>query len=226
MPNFPWPSRRDASVTGDPSLAALLAWAQFPENPAPEMRRVGEILAALTAGPADDELAGETAVLVAYRSRPAMPRPAPRAHRRRRRPFSSFLPVTAAAAAAILGLGALATAAYTGALPTPVQQIAHDIIGAPAAKANPPPAGLSPVGQGATSHARATAAHPGKPPAGRPHPSPTPHATAHPTTQPTPTGSSTQPTPTESGTPTPTHGKHKGKPTSHPTPPGHRKPTA
>ena len=220
MPDFPWLSRRDVPETGDPSLAALLAWAQFAESSAPEMRPMGEILAALTAGPADDELTGEAAAMAAFRNRPGVGRPGLRGHRRRSRPIFSLLPAKAAAVAAatVLGLGALATAAYVGALPTPVQRIAHVIIGAPATEAHPP-TGLSPARPSPTGDARATAAHSGTSSADRPHTAPTPHATRHPTTQ---------PTPSDSGTPAAGHGKGKGKgkPTSHPTPHSLRKPTA
>jgi len=225
MPNFPWLRRRDASETADPSLAAVLAWAQFPESSAPEMQRVGEILAALTAGPADDELAGEAAVLAAYRSRPGVPRPAPRTHRQTRRPLFPLLPAKAAAtaAAAVISFGAFATAAYARALPAPVQQLAHVIIGAPTAEGK---SATSPYSgnPGATGPNGATGQPAGTSPTGRAHPSPTPHATGRPSTpqdsgQPSsPQGSGQPTTPQGSGTPTPTH-----KP--HPTPHGTGKPT-
>ena len=229
MPNFPWPSRRVASVTGDPSLAALLAWAQFPQNAAPEMRRVGEILAALTAGPADDELTGETAALAAYRNRPGVPRPVRGARRRRRRPLFPALSAKAAAAvaAAILGFAALATAAYTGVLPAPVQRLAHVIIGAPSARGELTTGSSQVSPNGATGGNGASGRPTGASPTGRAHPSPTPRATGQPSTQSTPQDSgqpSTQPTPQDSGTPTPTHSK--GKPTTHPTPHGSGKPTS
>ncbi len=82
---------QDELVTGDPSLAELLAWAEFTPGSAPEMKPVGEILAALTAGPADDELVDEAAALAAYRNRDGVPRPATRARRRKRRPLFPFL---------------------------------------------------------------------------------------------------------------------------------------
>jgi hypothetical protein len=192
----------------------------------PEMRPVGEIVAALTAGPVDDELAGEAAAMAAYRKRPGALRPASRAHRRRRRPLSSLLSVAAATGTAVIvGLGALATAAYTGALPSPVQRIAHAIIGAPAAAAGP--AASSPVaGSWTTGSAGVSAPNPGTSPAGRPRrPVPTSHTTGQPAMQPTPPGSSAQSMRSDSGTPTPAHRKGKGKPTSHPTPHGHGKPT-
>ena len=209
MPNLPWPRHRDEPVTGDPSLAELLAWAEFPPGPAPEMRPVAEVLAALTAGPADDELAGEAAALAAYRSRGSVPRPATRARRRRRRPLFPFLSAraaaTVAAAAAVLSFSGFATAAYTQVLPAPLQRLAHVIIGAPAAGSGPAtgpsPAGSGTTGPGATGPDGGTGRAEGTP-TGRAHPSPTPHATS-------------QSTPQDSGTPTPT--KSKGKPSSHPT---------
>ena len=214
MPNSPWPTHRDEPVTGDPSLAELLAWAQFTPSSAPEMKPVGEILAALTAGPADDELAGEAAALVAYRNRGGVPRPATRAHRRRRRPLFPFPSVrvaaTVAAAAAVLSVSAFATAAYTQVLPAPVQRLAHDFIGAPGAGSEP--SVPSPAGSGAPSPGGT--GREGGAPTGRAHPSPTRHATSQPGTQATPQGS--EPTPSDSGTPTPT--KSKGKPSTHPTP--------
>jgi len=219
MPNLPWPTHRDEPVTGDPSLAALLEWAQIPAGPAAEMTPVAEVLAALTAGPADDELAGEAAALAAYRNRASVPRPATQARRRRRRPLfpslSARAAVAAAAAAAVLSFSAFATAAYTQVLPAPVQRLGHAVIGAPAAGSEPTgpaPAGSGTAAPGGTGRAGGT-------PTGQAHASPAPRATGQPGTQPTPQGSgqpSTGPTPQDSGTPTPTHGK--GKPSTHPTP--------
>ena len=223
MPNFPWPKHRDEPVTGDPSLAELLAWAEFTPGSAPEMKPVGEILAALTAGPADDELVGEAAALAAYRNRDGVPRPATRARRRKWRPLFPFLSARAAAtvtaAAAVLIIGALATVAYTQALPAPVQRLAHVIIGAPTTGSGPAmgpsPARRGTAGPGATGQNGGTG-RAGGTPTGRAHPSPTPHASS----QPTPQGSgepSTEPTSQDSDTPTPTPAKSKGKPSSHPT---------
>ena len=217
MPNFPWPTHRDEPVSGDPSLAELLAWAEFTPSSAPEMKPVGEILAALTAGAAYDELAGEAAALAAYRNRGGVPRPATRARRRKRRPLFPLLSARAAAvaAAAVLSFSAFAAAAYTRALPAPVQQLAHTIIGAPPAGSRP---GTTPAGPGTTGPNGGTGPAGGTP-TGRAYPSPTPHVSGQPGTQPTPQGSgqpSTEPTPQDSGTPTPTHSK--GKPSTHPTP--------
>ena len=228
MPNLPWPTHRDEPVTGDPSLAALLKWAEFPASSAPEMQPVAEVLAALTAGPADDELAGEAAALAAYRNQAGVPRPATRARRRRRRPLFPFLSArpaaTVAAAAAVLGL----------------QRIRHRRLHPGAARAGPAArprhhrragrrrrAGHGPV-PGRLRHGRpgrdrpGWRNRPGRGNANRPG-APVPHAARH---RPagraaTPQGSgepSTEPTPQDSGTPTPTHSK--GKPSTHPTPHG------
>jgi len=223
MPNLPWPKRGDEPMTVDPSLAAVLKWADFLAGSAPEMKPVAEVLAALTAGPADDELAGEAAALAAYRNRGSVPRPATRTRRRGRRqlfPILSARPAATVAAAAVLSFSAFATAAYTQALPAPIQQLAHVIIGAPAAGGGPgtgtgpSPAGSGTTGPGATG-SNGGSGRAGGTPTGKAHPSPTPHASD----QPTPQGSaepSTEPTPQDSGTPTPTHSK--GKPSTHPTP--------
>jgi hypothetical protein len=146
MPYFPRSIPPDAPVIGDASLEALLRGAELPAGSAPELRSLAEALAALTAGPASDELAGEAAALVAFRDRPGTFHSARRRHparrRRHRRAASRFrlLPArtaAAAAAAALAGLGGITTAAYAGALPAAVQRVAHDVIGAPAASATP-----------------------------------------------------------------------------------------
>ena len=137
MPNFPGRSRRDVPVIGDASLAALLAGG---ESPAPELRPVAEALAALRAGPAGDELAGEAVALAAFRDHIGVPgparhparQPARGPARRRSALLSPLLSARAAVIAAALSLAGFATAAYAGALPVPVQQLAHAAIGAPA----------------------------------------------------------------------------------------------
>jgi hypothetical protein len=131
MPNLSGPGYRDVPMIEDTSLAALLAGAELPADSAPELRPLAEALAELRARPASDELEGEAATLAAFRNqfgaahqahRPPAPTQPPR----------RLLPVKAAAAAAtVLSLGGIATAAYAGALPAPVQRLAHGIIGAP-----------------------------------------------------------------------------------------------
>jgi hypothetical protein len=132
MPNFNWPSRRDAHVISDASLAALLARAPLPPGSAPELRPLASALAELTGGPASDELAGEAGTLAAFRNQFSAPASVRRPYRHGPRLRTGRLRVKAAAAAAtVLGLGGLATAAYAAALPADLQRIAHDVIGAP-----------------------------------------------------------------------------------------------
>jgi hypothetical protein len=160
MPNFPWPSRRDAPEIGNASLAALLAGAELPAGSPPELQPVADVLAALTAGPAGDELAGEYAALAAFRNRVGVPVPAHQPRHRRHPLLASLLSARAAAATAVaaLSFGGFATAAFAGALPAPAQQFAHSTIGAPAAgdrqpTGTHPSATATPVGPDATGPA-------------------------------------------------------------------------
>ena len=66
MPNFPWLSSQDAPETGDASLAALLAGAEPAEGLPPGLEPLADAVAALTARPASDELAGEAAALAEF----------------------------------------------------------------------------------------------------------------------------------------------------------------
>jgi hypothetical protein len=160
MPNFPWLSCQDVPEMGDASLAALLARPEPSAGFAPGLLPVAGVLAALTAGPAGDELAGEAAALAEFRNRVGVPVPASRSHRRRHPLLTSLLPARAAAAAATaaLTLGGFATAAFAGALPAPAQQFAHHTFGAPAAGGGQPTgtrpsATATPVGPDATGPA-------------------------------------------------------------------------
>ncbi|HEU5416600.1 MAG TPA: hypothetical protein VFV41_02830 [Streptosporangiaceae bacterium] len=143
MPNLPWPARRDVSAISDASLAALLS-GLTPEDQSAGVQPAADVIAALRAAPAADELDGEALALAEFRSRRAgAPGPAQRARRaraaRRGRPARrpSRMPARAAAAAAFaaIGAGGLATAAYAGVLPAPIQRFAHAAILAPAARA-------------------------------------------------------------------------------------------
>ena len=127
-------------MIADEPLAALLAGAEVPAGSGPEVRPLAEALAGLRGQAASDELAGEAAILAAFRNEvgaPGMPhRPPARMPRRR------LLPIKATAAAAmVLSLSGIAAAAYAGALPAQVQRLAHHIIGAPPPAARP---GLAP----------------------------------------------------------------------------------
>jgi hypothetical protein len=136
MPNFLWPGRQDASAIEDASLSALLSGGAVPEDLAAGLQPAADVLAALRARPASDELAGEALAMAEFRNRIGVPDPVRRS-RPRRRPalLTSFLSakVAVAAAAVAITIGGVATAAYAGALPGPAQRIAHDVIGAPAA---------------------------------------------------------------------------------------------
>lgn len=166
---------------------------------------------------------------------PALLRSAHHVSRNRRsRPRLRRLPLRAAAAAAtIVGLGSLATAAYAGALPAGLQRLAHDIVGAPAVGAQPavrpspaiPSAASDQLGYGlcaAWTHAKAhgtrkqravafqeLAAAAGGPANVAAYCTATAHTATPPSSYPAPT---------------PSH--HSGKPTSLPTPHGAGKPTA
>jgi hypothetical protein len=159
MPNFPWLSSQDAPEMGDASLAALLAGAEPPEGLAPGLQPVADALAALTAAPVRDELAGEAAALAEFASRVGMPVPVSRSRRRRHPLLTPLLSARAAAAAAVaaLSLGGFATAAFAGALPAPAQQFAHHTFGAPAADGQStgthPSATTTPAGPDATGSA-------------------------------------------------------------------------
>jgi hypothetical protein len=138
MPNFPWPGHWDVPMIGDTSLAALLAGTELPPDPPPELRPLAKALAELRGRPASDELEGEAEALAAFQSQFAAPRMTHRPPAGIRPPRRRLLPIKAAAAAAtVLSLGGIATAAYAGALPAPVQRLAHDIIGAPAPGSQP-----------------------------------------------------------------------------------------
>ena len=156
MPNSPWLSRRDVPEIDDTSLAALIEGAQLPAGAPPQLQPLSETLAALTAPPASDELAGEVAAMAEFRNRFGVPLRARRSHRRRHPVLALLASVRAVVAAGVaaLSLGGFATAAFAGALPAPVQQFAHDMIGAPSAgvSARPSPT-ATPAGPDATGPA-------------------------------------------------------------------------
>lgn len=139
MPNSTWPNRRDVPLISDASLAALLAGEELPPDAVSQLWPLAKTLAELAGRPAEDELEGEADTLAAFRDCFGAHGSAHRMGRNsRQRLRYRPLPLTAAAAAAtVLGLGGLATAAYAGALPAGLQRFAHDIIGAPAAGAQP-----------------------------------------------------------------------------------------
>jgi hypothetical protein len=137
MPSLPWTSRPDVSPAWDTSLESLLAGSGLPTGAGPELRPVADVLAALSARPAGDELTGLAAATAEFRRhlvRPAQGRQPPH-----RRPggLASRLGVKVAAATAlvVMALGGAAAAAYAGVLPSSWQQFAHSAFGAPAYRA-------------------------------------------------------------------------------------------
>ena len=164
MPNFLRPAARDGLPFSDAALAALLAGAEPPE-PMPGLQPVADVLAALRSGPTGDELVGEASVLAEFRRGAGVVARTPAPHRPRR--VTSLVGARAAVAAAVaaLSLGGLATAAYAGMLPAPVQRFAHDTIGAPPAPSGSPAgthlarsqAPVRPGAAGSTAHRLCTA---------------------------------------------------------------------
>ena len=134
MPSFPRSARRDGSALEDPALAALLEGSELPPGAAAQLWPVADMLAALRAGPASDELTGLAAAQAEFRRRIARPARSHRSRRLRPARLASLLGGKAAAAAVIaaIGLGGAGAAAYAGALPGSWQQFAHRTIGAPA----------------------------------------------------------------------------------------------
>jgi hypothetical protein len=157
MPGFPHPGR-PGGEHDEPLLDMIFDGRAVPPDAPQEMHDLQRMLAAL-AGPAEPgELAGEAtarAALILLASpagvSPEAPRPAagtrprrPASHRLRGRPARRRAGLAAAlcAAAAL----AVSAAAYADVLPDPIQQVAHNTVGAPAPRHHgaPWPAGSGP----------------------------------------------------------------------------------
>jgi len=132
----------------------------IPPGAPPEMYHLARLLDDLTSPAEAGELAGE-AVARARFSRavsPASPSAATRpAVQQRRSLRERRLPLAAALVAAAAGLGSV-TAASAGALPSPIQHFAHEVIGAPAplhdTDGQPLVITSSPAAQGSIGHPR------------------------------------------------------------------------
>ena len=178
MANTRQPQRQDEPAVTDADLDALLAGEA---SAVPGLRPVADVLAALTAGPAAGELAGETRTLAEFRRRTGVAVPRQRARR-----GAGLLPsrlgakIGAAATAVAIVLGGAATAAFANALPAPIQRLAHDAFGAPAPQQRHDlPGRGAPGAPGERAHGQAAAhGERGEPRGGRQAP---PHATAAPT---------------------------------------------
>jgi hypothetical protein len=134
MTGFPFPSRPGREL-GEALLDALLNGQSLPQDAPEQACVVAEMLADL-AGPAEPgELAGETAARSAIARCPSLAgvslatdRPA-----RRRRYWLPAPRAGLTAALIVAAVGGSATAAYADALPGPIQNFAHHVIGAPPA---------------------------------------------------------------------------------------------
>lgn len=126
-------ARRRTRLSPDEATAELMLAGHRLGQQAPASQRTLELVLAAAAGPATErELAGETAAVAAFLA--ALPEPEPARRRGPRR-----IPVLAVAFM-FIALVALCGTAEAGALPAPLQRLAHQAINAPA----PPPAMRAP----------------------------------------------------------------------------------
>ena len=169
MPGFPFPGR-PGGEHDEPLLDMIIARRALPPDAPQEMHDLARMLAAL-AGPGEPgELAGEAAVRAAFRRAaspvgvsPAARRPMRHRRPRRSRASRSRARLATALVATVAGLGSV-LAAYTDLLPSPIQQVAHVAVAAPA----PHRTGSLP----STTTSRARHAHVTLQPTSRPGPRP------------------------------------------------------
>jgi hypothetical protein len=122
-------ARRRSRLSPDEATAEIMLARRRLGQPAPASQRTLELVLTAAAGPATErELAGEAAAVTAFLA--ALPEPEPARRRGPRR-----IPVLAVAFM-FVALVALCGTAEAGALPAPLQRLAHQAINAPA----PPPA--------------------------------------------------------------------------------------
>jgi hypothetical protein len=149
MPVFPWSAPGDVPPAGDPAFDALLAGDPLPDRAARGLRPAAEVIAALNEAPVTGELAALASALAVFRGE-AGQAGGPARSRARRHPLPGSrlsAKLAAAATAAAVTLSGAAAAAYAGALPAPVQKLAHDALGAPPARPPAHPAHpVTPVG--------------------------------------------------------------------------------
>ena len=174
MPGFPFPGR-PGGEHDEPLLDMIIARRVLPPDAPQPMHDLARMLAAL-AGPAEPgELAGEAAVRAAFNraSSPAGISATARHAGRRRRvrgPARSRARLATALVAAVAGLGSV-FAAYIDVLPSPIQQLAHVTVAAPA----PPSSSPRHTGAARTPPDRHAANQPSSQPGSRPqHSSPAP----------------------------------------------------
>jgi hypothetical protein len=164
MPEFPFPRRGGDRPIPGVVLDRLLD-GDFAEHPTPAVTVLAALLAAAAAPASGRELAGQKAAVAAFvRERDAG------GHRhsaaRRRSMLATLLgtKLAAAAAAGAVGFGGLAAAAYAGALPAPIQDFAHQTVGAPAASTDHSgAASQGPAHENGSAGEQATAGQSGQP---------------------------------------------------------------
>lgn len=118
------------------SAERLLRGQHAPSGASAGERALDRLLAAAAAPPSAEELSGEARAVAAFvATRPATtgPRHAWRVRRQQRSVPTPRIShgVAAAAALGVLTVGGMAAAAYTGSLPSSMQRLAHDHLGAP-----------------------------------------------------------------------------------------------
>jgi hypothetical protein len=164
MPGSPLPGRPG----GEPDqllLDMLFERRPVPPGAPPEMHDLARMLATLDSPAEPGELAGEAEALAAFwrlaspaRGRPAAVRPIRRG--RSRPPARIRAGLAAAVTALVAGVGGTA-AAYAGALPDPVQEVAHVMVGAPAPHHGGPQRPAMPAPRPDTQPALRPASQPG-----------------------------------------------------------------
>ena len=129
------------------ALDMLLDGMPLPPEAPPEMSALPPLLADLSGPAGPSELAGEAVVLSRFRRHASPAGVSSRRKPERRMPSwqspARRAQLAAALAVVAIGLGSI-TAAYTGVLPTPVQELAYHVIGAPAPRSAPHHPGTNP----------------------------------------------------------------------------------
>ena len=139
MPEFPFPRRAGDQPVPGVALDRLLDGDFATERTTPEVAALADLLSAAACPPSDRELAGQMAAIAAFARERDMGGHRHNAAVASRRsmlatPLRTKLAATVAAGA--IGFGGLAAAAYAGALPEPIQDFAHQTVGAPSASSD------------------------------------------------------------------------------------------
>jgi hypothetical protein len=132
MPNLPF-RRRHNDPADAPQLDELLDAGRLDANAAPEWQALSDVLRSAAAATEPSELAGEAAVLAAFRRERVGVRHRPQPIARCKSMFSTLLTgrIAVGLAAGVVTVTGAATAAYACVLPSPIQSFAHSTIGAP-----------------------------------------------------------------------------------------------